>query len=246
MRALLLRVLWFMVYIGLFGAEEMTFGHSVFDNFAASTGGTQVFHGWFGLCTDDHVKGSKGHDEEYINDCGETADGKKYEIKTYKTCKDRNDPSRDKNDHYYRLYVYEPCEEGSDGCTGGFKRTEKIYHKSFPPTDEGAAEAALNRIRDEAVTKHGMQWKGCMDENASNYDKDAVCDDPDDPCVCKEGYTMSDAGVCEADAAETNGNGGPYPGDAGPAPAGTADGKTSLFIPILAIASLGAAIMLLK
>ena len=183
----------------------MTFGHSVFDSFGADTDAFNLELFGYTFCLDDTLKSNKGgHKEEHINDC-EGGDGHKYSIIKKKACKDRSGPKRKDGEHYFQLTHKKPCEpcatEDADcECYDGWERVGgnggKTNHRGYKGSDTTAEANALNNIR-EAAINDGMQWKGCMDANASNYDEDAVCPDPANVCVCNEGYIMGDDGTCE-------------------------------------------------
>ena len=216
----------------------MTFGHGVFDSFA---GETDVFN-WelFGyeFCTDDKVKDII----EEIN-----PDGDKFAIKEYKACKDRSDPERAEDEHYYRVYHYKPCEEGADGCSEGWEKQEDWTvgnadshgpTSGFDPNDADAAREKLDFAIGFGVDK-GMVISGCMDENASNYNEMAT--HTDDSCECNEGYEKAEDGTCQEVTADdstsddSSDSSSTSLGDGGPAPTTTQDNSKVLLLGVVAI-----------
>ena len=232
----------------------MTFGHSVFDSFGADTDAFNLELFGYTFCLDDTLKSTQGgHKEEHINDC-EGGDGHKYSIVKKEACKDRSGPSRKEGEHYFQMTHREPCEpcaadvEVADcDCYEGWKRVGadngKTNHPSYDKSDTTAAENALNNIR-EAAINGGMQWKGCMDANASNYDEDAVCPDPANVCVCNEGYTMGDDGLCAADVVDDGTGDGSTTTDESITTTPPADDTTSKLPIILGVAAVAGLLML--
>ncbi len=164
----------------------------------------KVFNFSFGgmtFCIDDALKSTEGgHRETHLNDC-EGGDGHQYDIVKMEACKDRSNPTRNEGQHYFRLTHRKPCEpcdtnDDDCDCYEGWERVgSNLRHKGYNKADTTAAENALEKIR-KLARQHGLQWKGCMDVNASNYDKDAVCPDPNVPCVCNVDQEMNDDGLC--------------------------------------------------
>jgi len=214
---------------------DMTFGHGVFDSFGAET---QVFNWEWGgitICLDDKEKDTFEHINEDGND--------KFRILEYKACKDRSNPERAEDEHYYRVYHYKSCTE-EDGCDAGWLKQEDWTvgnadshgpTAGFDPTDTDAAATMLTTAKGYAVDK-GMAISGCMDSNASNYDESAITDDGS--CECNEGYEMGDDGTCQevvlddtsTDDTSTDDSSSTSLGDGGPAPEAPKDNSKLLLL----------------